>query len=97
MHMRGEDQGQDPTQDLRQDLRQALRESLTESSEGREDATEAMDALAALMALEPVTYSWDRSSHPDRNFPEGREIGFIAQDLARVLPSLVYTAQDGYK
>jgi hypothetical protein len=31
------------------------------------------------------------------NFPEGRHIGVIAQDVEKVIPEIVHTAADGYK
>jgi hypothetical protein len=50
------------------------------------------NALTKVMALQGVTYSW-------RNDPEGlRNIGFIAQEVEKVLPELVFTnPSDGMK
>ena len=31
------------------------------------------------------------------NFPEGKRIGLIAQEVEEVIPELVHTADDGYK
>ena len=43
-----------------------------------------------------MTYEWKRSKFPDRNFDEGQEIGFIAQELVEVLPEAVSTDASGY-
>ena len=53
------------------------------------------DALARVDALRGVSFHWrqDNSEHPR---PKGRQIGFIAQDVAAVLPELVHTNADGY-
>lgn len=51
------------------------------------------DALARVDALRGVSFHWrqDNWEHPR---PKGRQIGFIAQDVAAVLPQLVHTNAD---
>jgi hypothetical protein len=49
------------------------------------------------LKLRGVTFDWDRDAFKERNFPEGRRIGFLAQELEQVLPELVNTGADGYK
>jgi hypothetical protein len=44
-----------------------------------------------------VTYEWKQKEFPDRNFAPGRQIGFIAQEVEKVLPELVSTNASGYK
>lgn len=34
---------------------------------------------------------------PDQKFPEQHQIGFIAQEVEKVLPELVHTDTNGYK
>lgn len=54
-------------------------------------------ALDMVLALRGVTFDWRRSQYPDKNFPEGRQVGFIAQEIEKVLPEVVTTDADGYK
>jgi hypothetical protein len=54
-------------------------------------------ALEEVLNLRGVTYDWDRERWPNRNFAAGRQIGFIAQEIEKVLPEVVYTDKDGYK
>jgi hypothetical protein len=55
------------------------------------------NALDTILRLRGVTFDWDREGFPSRNFPEGRRIGFLAQELELALPELVSTGSDGYK
>lgn len=52
-------------------------------------------ALARVETLRGVSFHWrqDNAEHPR---PKGRQIGFIAQNVATVLPELVHTNADGY-
>jgi hypothetical protein len=52
--------------------------------------------LPLLMELEGVYHRWDSTSFPDKNFPNQREIGLIAQDLQKVYPELVHEDKQGY-
>jgi hypothetical protein len=56
-----------------------------------------MGALADIMKMQGVRYTWRQNEFPDLNFPEGGQIGVIAQDLEKILPELVFTGPDGYK
>lgn len=55
------------------------------------------NALQKIGSLQGVTYNWNKEKFPERNFPEGKQIGLIAQDVEKVLPELVHTDSDGYK
>jgi len=48
----------------------------------------ADEGLAAIMKLRPVTFHWK-----DQKLDGGEQIGFIAQDMEKVLPALVLTAK----
>ena len=50
-----------------------------------------------VLQLRGVSLEWDRENHPDHNFPDGRQLGFIAQEVETVLPEVVGTDDDGYK
>lgn len=54
-------------------------------------------ALGRVEGLRPVSYEWDRTSHPGRGFPEGRHLGLLAQELEPHFPELVVTQKDGLK
>lgn len=54
-------------------------------------------ALDDVMRMEGVRYQWKRSEFPDLKFPEGEQIGVIAQDIEQIVPQVVYTGPDGYK
>ena len=51
-------------------------------------------ALDIVLGLRPVTYRW-RDRHLDTE--DGQQIGFIAQDVERVLPAVVVTGTDPQK
>ena len=53
-------------------------------------------ALRSIMTLRGVTFDWRRDEFPEKSFPEGRQIGFIAQEVQEVLPELVTKTPDGY-
>lgn len=55
------------------------------------------DALESLLNLHGVSYQWDTAKFPATNMGEGRQMGFLAQEVEAVLPELVRTAPDGYK
>ena len=55
------------------------------------------NSLDDVLNLRGVTYDFDREKWPAKHFPEGRQIGFIAQELEKVFPELVQTDANGYK
>ena len=48
--------------------------------------------LQKVMALRPVTFRW-RAPHPN----QALNLGFIAQEVEKVFPELVYSGDDGFK
>jgi hypothetical protein len=62
----------------------------------KQEVTPLTDALSAILSLRGVSYAW-RQDIPGHDFSKGRQIGFIAQEVEKVLPELVHTASDGYK
>jgi hypothetical protein len=54
-------------------------------------------ALESILALRGVGFDWKHEEFKAKHFPTGRQIGFIAQEVERVLPELVHTGPDGYK
>ena len=55
------------------------------------------NALDAILNLRGVSYDYDRAQWPDKNFPAGRQIGFIAQDMEKIFPELVTKDEKGYR
>ncbi len=53
--------------------------------------------LEAILGLRGVMFDWKTGEYPDMNFANGRQIGFIAQEVEKVLPELVTTDSKGYK
>jgi hypothetical protein len=55
------------------------------------------NALDTILNLRGVTYEWDTEKWKERGLPEGKQIGFIAQEVEKILPELVSTDKNGYK
>lgn len=55
------------------------------------------NALDSILNLRGVSYEWDRAQWKDKGFGEGRQFGFIAQELEKIFPELVITDTNGYK
>jgi hypothetical protein len=55
------------------------------------------NTLNKIDSIQGVTYFWDKAKYPNRNFPDGKQIGVIAQDVEKVFPELVHTDAEGYK
>ena len=55
------------------------------------------DALNKVMQLSGVTYNWNQLDFPQNNFDSLTHLGFIAQEVEKIVPDLVTTGADGYK
>ncbi len=53
--------------------------------------------LATLRGLHGVSYQWDKAHFPEMHFQEGRQFGFLAQEVEKIFPELVSTDAEGYK
>ena len=71
--------------------------TLTSDARYKTNVQPLNNALDDVMNLRGVTYDWDRAKWPAKNFPEGQQIGFIAQELEKIFPQLVATDRNGYK
>jgi hypothetical protein len=54
-------------------------------------------ALEKVTKLQGVTFTWNRAAFPQKFFPEGADIGCIAQDVEIVVPEVVHTDKEGFK
>ena len=54
------------------------------------------DALSTVEKLRGVHFDWKQEEYPDRKFHEGRQVGFVAQEVKEVLPEIVSTDRDGF-
>jgi Chaperone of endosialidase len=55
------------------------------------------DSLSVIGQLQGVSFNWRRKEFPKMHFAEGEQLGFIAQEVEKVLPAIVSTDRDGYK
>lgn len=55
------------------------------------------DALAIVEALRGVTFTWRQDEFPEMNFKPGRQIGFIGQEVEKVLPEVVSVDKQGVR
>ena len=63
----------------------------------KKNITGIESALEKVLSIEGVTYDFRQEDFPNRNFPQGQQVGFIAQNVESVLPEVVITNGDGYK
>jgi hypothetical protein len=54
------------------------------------------NALEMIAKLRGVNFDWKRSEFPEKSFAEGRQIGFIAQEIKEVMPEVVSQGKDGF-
>lgn len=73
--------------------------ALTQTSDARlkTNIRPIANALESTLRLRGVTFDWNRDSFSDKSFPEGRQIGVIAQEVEKVLPELVSKDGQGYE
>jgi len=55
------------------------------------------DPLEIINKLNGVKYKWKSDEFPGRNFDNSTQLGFIAQEVEKVLPDIVGTDGDGWK
>ncbi|MFA6330342.1 MAG: tail fiber domain-containing protein [Candidatus Micrarchaeia archaeon] len=54
-------------------------------------------SLEKVLALKPVNFLWKTAEYPNMGFTNGTQVGFIAQDVEKVIPEVVTTDDKGYK
>ena len=55
------------------------------------------NALQDVLSMEGVQYDWRKEEFPEKGFPQGKQVGLIAQDVEETLPEVVATNPNGYK
>jgi len=63
----------------------------------KQDIRKLNSSLDRVLRLQGVKYKWRQNEYPEMNFPDGDQIGLIAQDVETVIPEVVNEAADGYK
>ena len=56
-----------------------------------------VNGLDIVNQLNPVFYNWDRSHPKASSFADKHEVGFIAQEVEKVLPEVVNKGEDSYR
>ena len=72
---------------------------ITDASDIRwkQNITNLTNSLDIINKLQGVNYYWNTEKYPNMSFDKTKQIGFIAQDVEKVIPELVKTDSDGYK
>ena len=60
----------------------------------KQDIQPITGALDKVLALQGVTFNWNKTVDPSLNLDDRNHLGFIAQDVEPVLPQVVSTASD---
>jgi hypothetical protein len=63
----------------------------------KQEIEEIEGALDKVLSLRGVLFRWKTEEYRDKNFPEGRHYGVIAQEAEEVLPEIVEEGPDGEK
>ncbi len=70
---------------------------ITSDARYKKDVTNLEGSLEKLLKMRGVAYNWDKASNPEMGFGDEKQLGFIAQEVEKVLPEMVYTLENGYK
>ncbi len=63
----------------------------------KKNITTIENPLQKLMQIKGVNYYWKTNEFPDMNFSDKLQTGFIAQDLEKIFPEMVFTDERSYK
>lgn len=63
----------------------------------KKNITPINNSLDKILKLQGVYYDWKIKEFPNKDFENKKQVGFIAQDVEKVIPELVRTDNDGYK
>lgn len=70
---------------------------LTSDERFKKEIMRIDNSLQKVLNLNGVYFNWRTNEFPNRPFSTARQIGFIAQNVEKVLPEAVYTDEKGFK
>jgi hypothetical protein len=72
---------------------------INETSDARlkKNVSNIDNALQMVMSLNGKTYNWRTDEFPEMSFNAGRQYGFIAQEVEKIIPEVVGTDNEGWK
>jgi len=62
----------------------------------KSSVTALSSSIETVSRLKGVNFYWRADQFPERHFTDDRQIGFIAQDVEKILPEAVHKGKDGY-
>jgi len=62
----------------------------------KKDIKPIIGALEMVVNMTGVYFSWDQNNEAQKPFKDDRQVGFIAQELEKVVPEVVATSERGY-
>jgi hypothetical protein len=63
----------------------------------KKDVKPITGALEKIKALSGITFNWNKNINKNLKFDDLNHIGFLAQDVEKVIPQVVFTAKDEMK
>jgi hypothetical protein len=49
------------------------------------------------LKISGVRYDWKQEEFPEKHFSDKNQIGFIAQEIEKIFPEMVFTDEKGFK
>lgn len=71
--------------------------SSTSDRRYKKDIVPLKKSLETVKNLTGVSFNWRHEEFPKKNFADGPQVGFIAQQIEKYVPEVVVTGKDGYK
>ncbi len=63
----------------------------------KRNITSLNNSLENILKINGVRYNFKKDEFPERNFSDKNQIGFIAQEIEKIFPEMVFTDEKGYK
>jgi hypothetical protein len=63
----------------------------------KKDILPIRNALSTVLRMNGASYNWNSDANPDFQLDNRRQLGFLAQEIEKLVPELVVTREDGYK